>query len=73
MPITDYQRDQQRQDRNKEKIFLLLNFLKEETYSDKNTITRLFTFKNHKSFYSLVNKLTKDGLVEKYSFCSTVA
>ena len=38
-----------RQTRNNEKIKQLLNFLKEETYSDFKTLMQLFGFRDHKS------------------------
>ena len=42
----------ERQTRNNEKIKQLLNFLKEETYSDFKTLMLLFGFRDHKSLYS---------------------
>ncbi|HBY5456408.1 TPA: molybdopterin-guanine dinucleotide biosynthesis protein MobC, partial [Klebsiella pneumoniae] len=50
MLISTYQ---ERQTRNREKIKQLLNFLKEETYSDFKTLMLLFGFLDHKSLYSL--------------------
>ncbi|EMM0296494.1 molybdopterin-guanine dinucleotide biosynthesis protein MobC, partial [Escherichia coli] len=46
----------ERQTRNNEKIKQLLNFLKEETYSDFKTLMLLFGFRDHKSLYSLLAK-----------------
>lgn len=53
MLISTYQ---ERQTRNREKIKQLLNFLKEETYSDFKTLMLLFGFRDHKSLYSLLAK-----------------
>ncbi|MCV5003645.1 molybdopterin-guanine dinucleotide biosynthesis protein MobC, partial [Escherichia coli] len=39
----------ERQTRNSKKIEQLLNFLKEETYSDFKTLMLLFGFRDHKS------------------------
>ncbi len=50
MLITAYS---ERQTRHREKIQRLLNFLKEETYSDFKTLM-LFGFRDHKSLYSLL-------------------
>lgn len=58
----------ERRERNHEKIRILLNFLKEETYSDFNTLKLLFDFKNHKSVYALLNKVEKMGLIQKYVY-----
>lgn len=55
-----------RRDRNHEKIRILLHFLKEETYSDFSRLMMLFGFKDHKSFYTLINKVTKMGLIQKH-------
>ncbi|EAT1859506.1 molybdopterin-guanine dinucleotide biosynthesis protein MobC [Salmonella enterica] len=57
----------ERRERNHEKIRILLSFLKEETYSDFRTLMLLFEFKDHKSLYTLLNKVTKMGLVQKYT------
>lgn len=56
----------ERQERNHEKIRILLNFLKEETYSDYQTLRFLFGFKHHKSLYDLLEKVTKMGLIQKH-------
>lgn len=58
----------ERLERSNEKIRILLNFLKEETYSDFNTLKLLFEFKNHKSVYTLLNKVEKMGLIQKYVY-----
>lgn len=58
--------DGERRERNHEKIRILLNFLKEETYSDFKTLMLLFGFKNHKSLYTLLEKVTKMGLIQKH-------
>ncbi len=51
----------ERQTRNNEKIKQLLNFLKEETYSDFKTLMLLFGFRDHKSLYSLLAKQSEWG------------
>lgn len=61
---------EQRKNRSHEKIRILLEFLKEETYTDKKMIMRMFAFKDSKSFYSLTNKMLKMGLIQKYVFTS---
>lgn len=57
----------ERRERNNEKIRILLNFLKEETYSDFQTLMLLFGFKDHKSLYSLLKKMTGMGLIQKHT------
>ncbi|QWA10366.1 molybdopterin-guanine dinucleotide biosynthesis protein MobC [Sodalis ligni] len=52
--------------RNSEKIKRLLNFLKEETYSDFKTLMLLFGFRDHKSLYSLLSKVEGMGLIQKH-------
>ena len=49
-----------------EKIKQLLNFLKEETYSDFKTLMLLFGFRDHKSLYSLLAKTEQMGLIQKH-------
>lgn len=56
----------ERQTRHTEKIKILLNFLKEETYSDFKTLMMLFGFKDHKSLYTLLSKVERMGLIQKY-------
>lgn len=56
----------ERQTRNNEKIKQLLNFLKEETYSDFKTLMQLFGFRDHKSLYSLLAKTERMGLIQKH-------
>lgn len=56
----------ERQTRNSEKIRQLLNFLKEETYSDFKTLMQLFSFRDHKSLYSLLAKMERMGLIQKH-------
>lgn len=63
MLITAYR---ERQTRHREKIIQLLNFLKEETYSDFKTLMLLFGFRDHKSLYSLLSKVEGMGLIQKY-------
>lgn len=65
--------NRERRDRNNEKIRILLNFLKEETYSDYQTLQMLFGFKHHKSLYSLLTKVTKMGLIQKHILESRVS
>lgn len=56
--------------RHAEKINILLNFLKEETYSEFSILMQLFKFKDYQSLYSLLRKLTADGLIQKYVYKS---
>ncbi|QIZ51606.1 molybdopterin-guanine dinucleotide biosynthesis protein MobC [Dickeya zeae] len=58
----------ERHRRNNEKIKILRNFLKEETYSDFKTLMLLFDFKNHKPLYLLLAKAIKMGWVQKHEF-----
>ena len=51
----------ERTTRNSEKIKRLLNFLKEETYSDFKTLMLLFDFRDHKSLYTLLTKTERMG------------
>ncbi|MEI7265936.1 MobC family replication-relaxation protein [Pectobacterium versatile] len=60
----------ERTTRNSEKIKSLLNFLKEETYSDFKTLMLLFGFRDHKSLYTLLTKTERMGLIQKYVFKS---
>jgi hypothetical protein len=62
MLITTYS---ERQTRHHEKIQRLLNFLKEETYSDFKILMLLFGFRDHKSLYSLLSKVEDMGLIQK--------
>jgi hypothetical protein len=50
-------------DAQQRKIKQLLNFLKEETYSDFKTLMLLFGFRDHKSLYSLLAKTERMGLI----------
>lgn len=59
--------DSERKARNNEKIRILLNFLKEETYSDFQTLMFLFGFRDHKSLYTLLSKVSKMGLIQKHT------
>ncbi len=52
--------------RNSEKIKRLLNFLKEETYSDVKTLMLLFGFRDHKSLYTLLSTVEGMGLIQKH-------
>lgn len=56
----------ERRARNHEKIRVLLNFLKQETYSSFKNLMLLFDFKNHKSLYLLLAKAISMGLVQKH-------
>jgi hypothetical protein len=60
----------ERNARNSEKIKQLLNFLKEETYSDFKTLMLLFGFRDHKSLYSLLSKTERMGLIQKHVIVS---
>ena len=67
MLISTYQ---ERQTRNRENIKQLLNFLKEETYSDFKTLILLFGFRDHKSLYTLLSKVERMGLIQKHVLVS---
>jgi len=67
MLITAYR---ERQTRHHEKIQRLLNFLKEETYSDFKTLMLLFGFRDYKSLYSLLSKVEGMGLIQKHVLVS---
>lgn len=67
MLISDYR---ERQARSHEKIRILLNFLKEETYSDFKTLMLLFDYKNHKPLYLLLAKAIDMGFIQKQTFCT---
>lgn len=60
----------ERQERNREKINILLSFLKEETYSDFRTLKQLFNYKNHRPLYSLLEQVEKMGLIQKHTLGS---
>lgn len=60
MLISSYQ---ERYARSTEKIRVLLNFLKEETYSDFQIIKLLFDFKSDRPLYRLLEKVEKMGLI----------
>ncbi|MCA6928865.1 molybdopterin-guanine dinucleotide biosynthesis protein MobC, partial [Pectobacterium versatile] len=63
MLISDYR---ERRVRSHEKMRLLLNFLKQETYSDFKTLMLLFDYKNHKPLYLLLAKAIDMGLIQKH-------
>ncbi|MBN3082077.1 molybdopterin-guanine dinucleotide biosynthesis protein MobC [Pectobacterium polaris] len=67
MLISDYR---ERRERHCEKIRILLNFLKEETYSDFKTLMLLFDYKNHKPLYLLLAKAIDMGFIQKQTFCT---
>ncbi|WJM87619.1 MobC family replication-relaxation protein [Dickeya chrysanthemi] len=60
----------ERRERHCEKIQILLNFLKEETYSDFKTLMLLFDYKNHKPLYLLLAKAIDMGFIQKQTFCT---
>jgi hypothetical protein len=57
----------ERRARNHEKIRILLTFLKEETYSDFQTLMLLFSFKEHRPLYRLLAKVEQMGLIQKHT------
>ncbi|MFJ5390864.1 MobC family replication-relaxation protein [Pectobacterium sp. CHL-2024] len=63
MLISDYR---ERRARSHEKMRRLLTFLKEETYSDFQTLMLLFDYKNHKPLYLLLAKAIDMGLIQKH-------
>lgn len=64
---------QERKGRNQEKIRLLLDFLKEETYSDFATLKQLFGYQGHaKALYRLLDKVEGMGLIQKHVYSSRV-
>ncbi|WP_210461781.1 MobC family replication-relaxation protein [Pantoea ananatis] len=65
--ISDYQT---RKKRGNDYILSVLNFLKEETYSDMQTLMKMLGMKHHSPFYRLINKMTEAGLVKKFVFKS---
>ncbi|MEQ9915589.1 MobC family replication-relaxation protein [Pectobacterium aroidearum] len=67
MLISDYR---ERRARSHEKIRILLNFLKEETWSDFKTLMLLFDYKNHKPLYLLLAKAIDMGFIQKQTFCT---
>ncbi|WP_409311341.1 MobC family replication-relaxation protein [Pectobacterium sp. B1J-3] len=67
MLISDYR---ERRERHCEKIQILINFLKEETYSDFKTLMLLFDYKNHKPLYLLLAKAIDMGFIQKQTFCT---
>ncbi|MBA0211575.1 MobC family replication-relaxation protein [Pectobacterium brasiliense] len=69
MLISDYRK---RRERHCEKIRILLNFLKEETYSDFKTLMLLFDYKNHKPLYLLLAKAIDMGFIQKQTFCTRI-
>ena len=54
--------------RQKEKIRIILSFLKEETYSDLSTLMLLLKLKSHGHLYRCLTKLTEMKLIQKYIF-----
>lgn len=54
--------------RNHEKMRILLQFLKEEIYSDFKTLMFLFDYKNKMPLYRLLDKVEKMGLIQKHVF-----
>lgn len=60
----------ERYSRNSEKMAQLLNFLKEETYSDFQTLKQLFGYQVNPPLYRLLEKVEAMGLIQKYVFVS---
>lgn len=56
--------------RKKEKILAILNFLKEETYSDKDTLMKVLGLSKNSfsGFYRLVQHIVEIGFIQKYNF-----
>lgn len=65
MLISSYQ---ERKDRSAEKMCILLNFLKEETYSDLKTLMVLFGYKNDRTLSKLLLKTERMGLIQKHIY-----
>ncbi|MGL4859492.1 MAG: MobC family replication-relaxation protein [Enterobacteriaceae bacterium] len=60
----------ERKDRHNKKIVQLLNFLKEETYSDFDTLKQLFGYQANPPLYRLLDKVEGMGLIQKHNFVS---
>ena len=61
----------ERKGRNEEKIRLLLDFLKEETYSDFTNLKVFFGYKGQAAtLYRLLGKIEGMGLIQKFVFTS---
>lgn len=58
----------ERIERRNEKIVKLLNFLKEETYSDLPTLQSLFNYKAHPPMSRLLSSVVDLGLIQKHIF-----
>ncbi|KGT86302.1 molybdopterin-guanine dinucleotide biosynthesis protein MobC [Erwinia typographi] len=67
MLMTD---DSARKTRNNEKITQLLNFLKEETWSDLATMKQLFQYQADRPLHRLLEKVEGMGLIQKHVFKS---
>lgn len=52
----------------RDRIISLLNFLKEETYSDKSTIMHVINTKDRRHFYRFIDIFIKMGLIQKHVF-----
>ena len=65
MLIVSYQ---ERIARSKTNVSILLNFLKQETYSDFNNLMLLLNYKKHQPLYLLLNKLIKKEWIKKNTF-----
>ena len=59
-----------RQERKKEKIVLLLKFLKEETYSDKKILMKILNLSDgsFSGFYRLMSRVCELGLIQNHIF-----
>lgn len=58
----------ERMERGKEKIAATLNFLKEETYSDKANLMQVAGVMDKGNFSRLMEKLVNNNLVKRYAF-----
>lgn len=54
--------------RRKEKISMILDFLKEETYSDLHILKKVLSIKAKSSMSTLLSKMIEQGLLQKYAF-----
>lgn len=56
------------QERYKEKVLSMLNFLKEETYSDKSTLMKVIGINDGGNFYRFMEKFTGMEIIQKHVF-----
>lgn len=52
----------------KERVSSLLNFLKEEIYSDRKTLMQVTNYTCSRRFYRFIKKFTLMGLIQKHEF-----